>query len=62
LGTEVAAWAFGGALTLTEALRGRSERIDTVLRHFKRNSVEDADEVTVAKAIDELRQALREVA
>lgn len=62
LGTGAAAWAFGAALTQTETLRGRTERLDAVLRRFKKEPLDDADAVAVREAIDALREAVTEVA
>ncbi|MDX2014560.1 MAG: hypothetical protein SFW67_30460 [Myxococcaceae bacterium] len=62
LGTGAAAWAFGAALAQTVTLRGRSERLDAVLRRFKKEPLDDADAVAVRAAIDTLREAVTEVA
>jgi hypothetical protein len=62
LGTGAAAWAFGTALTQAEALRGRTERLDAVLRRFKREPLDEDDAQAVRAAIEALRAALTEVA
>ncbi|MCA2977738.1 MAG: hypothetical protein INH41_09120 [Myxococcaceae bacterium] len=62
LGTGAAGWAFGAAATLAEKLRGRSERIDAVLRGLKRDPPDPADDAQVLVAVDRLRDVLTEAA
>jgi hypothetical protein len=61
LDTGAAGWAFGAALTQAEKLRGRGQRIDTVLRRFKKEPLDDGTKETVAAAIEALREALSDV-
>jgi hypothetical protein len=62
LGTGAAGWAFGAAVSLAEKLRGRSERIDAVLRGLKRDPLDPSDDAQVLTAVDRLRDVLTEAA